>query len=214
MRLLLFVLFVFIVACNQQDNKKSTTDTTSRISRDSLVHKVTPAPVNDDSITLMSMSMSILKSCKEKDFITFSSFVHPIAGVRFSPYAFVDTSAHPRLSAQALIEVAKSKRKINWGVYDGSGEPIILSADEYFKKFVYDKEFIVAPQQSINRILGAGNSLNNLKEIYRDCDFTEFYFPGTDPRYGGMDWKTLRLVFKKEKDKTYLLAIIHDQWTI
>jgi hypothetical protein len=50
--------------------------------------------------------------------------------------------------------------------------------------------------------------------VYRGDSYSEFYFPGFDPKYDGMDWRALRLVFKKENEKLYLVGIIHDQWTI
>lgn len=62
--------------------------------------------------------------------------------------------------------------------------------------------------------MGGGNSLDNVKEIYPDADYTEFYFSGFDPKYDGMDWQKLRLIFKTKAGRTFLIAIIHDQWTI
>src|SRR5690606_8352268 len=127
--------------------------------------------------------------------------------------AYIDTVSAQRFTRKVLLNTDLQKEFL-WGYYDGSGEPIKLSVSSYFDKFVYDRDFLNAPQQQVNIILGQGNSLNNMKELYPSSDFTEFYFPGFKPEYGGMDWVSLRLVFKKEKSKAYLLAIIHDQWTI
>jgi hypothetical protein len=41
----------------------------------------------------------------------------------------------------------------------------------------------------------------------------EYYFPGFDPQYGGMDWRSLRLVFSDHGGTWYLAGIIHDEWT-
>ena len=213
MRLSLFILVILLFACNNQDNNKSIADTFVT-QQDTLIKKDEPAVITNDSTVLNQLASTILKSCKEKDFTLLSSFIHPVAGLRFSPYAYVDTIAHQRLSAQALRNLASSKQKIKWGFFDGSGDTILLDLAGYFNRFVYDKDFMAAPKRSLNKILGGGNSLNNLNKIYPGCDFMEFYFPGTNPKYGGMDWKTLRLVFKKEKDKTWLVGIIHDEWTI
>ncbi len=89
-----------------------------------------------------------------------------------------------------------------------------MSIKNYFGKFVYDEDFLNAKQKSINEFLGSGNSLNNLREVFPGSDFTEFYFPGFDPKYEGMDWRTLRLVFKTENNRPWLIAIVHDEWTI
>jgi hypothetical protein len=213
MRLTLFLLLTLLFACNQQDDKKPSADTVIA-QKDTLIKKDEPVVITNDSTVLTQLARTVLKSCKEKDFKLLSSFIHPVAGLRFSPYAYVDTTTHQRLSAPALRNLASSKQKIKWGFYDGSGDTILLNLAGYFNRFVYDKDFMAAPKRSLNKILGGGNSLNNLTKIYPGCDFMEFYFPGTDPKYGGMDWKTLRLVFKKEKDKTWLVGIIHDEWTI
>jgi hypothetical protein len=41
----------------------------------------------------------------------------------------------------------------------------------------------------------------------------EYYFPGFDPQYEGMDWRSLRLIFLQDNDVWYLAGIVHDQWT-
>lgn len=213
MRLTLLTILILLFACNEHDDKKPTADTVIT-QQDTLIKMDEPVVITNDSAALSQFATAILISCKEKDFTLLSSFIHPVAGVRFSPYAYVDTAIHQQLSGQALRKLATSKQKITWGFYDGSGDTILLNLADYFNRFVYDKDFMAAPKRSLNKILGGGNSLNNLNKIYPGCDFMEFYFPGTDPKYGGMDWKTLRLVFKKEKDRTWLVGIIHDEWTI
>ena len=43
----------------------------------------------------------------------------------------------------------------------------------------------------------------------------EYHVPGTNPDYGGMDWRSLRLVMEEGDDgKWDLRAVIHDEWTI
>src|SRR5205814_3566037 len=145
-----------------------------------------------------------------------ASFIEPVEGVRFSPYGYVDTTNDRKFSATEFLNYITGKRsaKLNWGTYDGSGETILLTADEYFNKFVYDVDFLNAEKISLNKTLGKGNSLNNIDSVYRNYVYTEFYFPGFDKKYEGMDWRSLKLVFKKDIDKLYLVALIHDQWTI
>jgi hypothetical protein len=82
------------------------------------------------------------------------------------------------------------------------------------QKFVYDVDFAKPEKASVDKFLGGGNSLNNLLQVYKDCHFTESYFSGFEKKYEGMDWRTLRLVFKERDKKFYLIGIVHDQWTI
>ncbi|MEO7960049.1 MAG: hypothetical protein ABIR19_00800, partial [Ginsengibacter sp.] len=103
---------------------------------------------------------------------------------------------------------------ISWGAYDGEGGDIRMTIGDYFKKFVYDVDFLSPEKTSYNQTMGAGNSLNNITEIYKDADFMENYFSGFDKKYDGMDWRSLRLVFKEFEGNYYLVGVVHDQWTI
>jgi hypothetical protein len=165
---------------------------------------------------VLALDKQILAALKNKDYESFSGFIHPVEGIRFSPYGYVDTTSAILFSVQGFLEEVSKKpqTKITWGQYDGTGEPIVLTIDEYFKKFVYDADFLNAPKNSLNEMIGKGNSLNNLTAIYKDSDFTEHHFPGFDQKYDGMDWCSLRLVFKNYNSKIYLVGIVHDQWTI
>jgi hypothetical protein len=221
-----FILTVLFGACNQPDSKKpensTGTDTfhsnkTGNIPATDVPNKDEikkgSAQSKDRDILLMQASEEILKAIKKKLRRTFF-FCAPRIGVRFSPYAYIDTTTGKLLSATELIKQGKEQKTILWGIYDGKETVIKMNINNYFNQFVYDADFLHAEKKSVNEFLGSGNSLNNLKEIYPGYDFTEFYFPGFDPKYEGMDWRTLRLVFKMENNKPYLVAIVHDQWTI
>jgi hypothetical protein len=204
----LYIIFL-LVSCT--DNTKS---------KPKVEVKKTQIPVAfEKEITdsaCLTLTKEILTIIKQKGFENLSSYIDTVEGVRFSPYAFIDTTANLKFSAsQFANEIKKGNKKIfNWGNYDGSGEPILLSIESYFKKFVYDVDFLNAEKISLNKTIGTGNSKNNISEIYKGLPFTESYFSGFDKKYEGMDWRALRLVFKKHNNKLYLVAIIHDQWTI
>jgi hypothetical protein len=222
------IVLLLVLGCNQHDSKPVNSPGTDTIqspgaentpsSKDSTV--ITPGVQNDslrlshyDSL-LLNMSADILAAIKANDFKKIASFIHPQSNIRFSPYGYVDTLEDKIFSAEQLLKQAVEQRIITWGVFDGKGTPIRLSIQKYFARFVYDVDFLHAEKKSVNKFLGLGNSLNNLKNIYPGCDFTEFYFSGFDPQYNGMDWRTLRLVFKKDTNQLWLVAIIHDEWTI
>ena len=80
------------------------------------------------------------------------------------------------LSRKKLIALGKSQKKIKWGLGDATGKPIKLSVNNYLKEFVYNVDFLNAEKKVVNKFLGGGNSLNNLKDIYSQCNFAEFYF--------------------------------------
>jgi hypothetical protein len=84
---------------------------------------------------------------------------------------------------------------------------------QYIDKFVYNADFLNAEKTAYNQVIGKGNSLNNLGEVFPNHPFIEYYFSGFDEKYAGMDWTSLRLVFKLHQGNYYLVAIVHDQWT-
>jgi hypothetical protein len=65
-----------------------------------------------------------------------------------------------------------------------------------------------------NIVIGKGNTLENIHEVYPDGVFVEFHFTGFNEQYDGMDWKSLRLVFEQDGGSWRLVGIVHDQWTI
>lgn len=163
---------------------------------------------------IASRAKDLILTLKNKNMEKLSSFVHRDKGVRFSPYSYVNIEQDLVFSAEKIREDLTDKTKYIWGVYDGSGYPIEMTFEEYFKNFVYDEDFANAEEVGYNRIIGKGNTINNNFESYPGSIIVEYHFTGFDPKYEGMDWGSLRLVFE-EKDKIwYLVGIIHDQWTI
>lgn len=163
---------------------------------------------------LLDLTNEILSAIKEKDYKKLTEYIHPKDGIRFSPYGFIDTSNDVTATRSTFRLNAYTNKKRIWGYYDGSGDPIKMTSKEYFKRFIYDADFLNAEKTSLNQCLGSGNSQNNILVIYDDLPFTESFFPGFDEQFGGMDWRALRLVYKEYEGKYYLVAIVHDEWTI
>lgn len=206
MRYTLFFVFPFIIiSCSDSSDHKT-------IKTESKNEQVETKEVIPDQEELIDLTRKVLQIIKDNNFKEFSTFVHPEKGVQFSPYAYIDTIENITLHKVDFQET--NTKKILWGFYDGRGDSISLTLNEYLKKFVYDVDFINAEQTKLDTIIGSGSSLNNLKEIYPNNHFVECYFSGFNPEYDGMDWRTLRLVFEEYENKTVLIAIIHDQWTI
>ncbi len=148
---------------------------------------------------------------KEIDLLT--EFIHPEKGVRFTPYAYVQPEADLVFTPDTLPSLESSK-SFHWGFFDGSGEPMDLTFQEYFNKFVYNHDFEQAELVTWNPNIQRGNSINNAQEKYPDAEIVEYHFSGFDPQYEGMDWASLRLAFEEYQGEWFLVGIIHDQWTI
>jgi hypothetical protein len=161
-----------------------------------------------------SRAGEVLSIIKAKDMDKLSQVVHPTKGVRFSPYGHIIKETDLVFTPDQIKTLAADQKVYNWGSYDGSGDPIQLTYTDYHNKFVYDEDFLNAKEIGYNKILGMGNTLVNSSQVYPKAIVVEYYFPGFDPQYEGMDWRSLRLAFEKSGDTWYLVGIIHDQWTI
>lgn len=170
----------------------------------------TPAEVEK---VLGPRAREVVAVLKARDMNRLMAWAHPEKGVRFTPYGYVNKKEDLVFAAEDLPGAWVNKRLYQWGIHDGSGEPINLGFRDYFEKFVYDVDFATAPKMGWNESVGHGNILDNWKEAYPEGFMVEFHFPGFDPKYGGMDWRSLRLIFERKGTAWFLVGIIHAQWT-
>lgn len=211
MRYYFIILLSVMVSCKQKE-KKTTDVTADKPVTDTIVTQQQPQNPTVDT-SLYFISDTILTALKKGDIARMARFAHPVRGIRFSPYGYVDTVQDKIFFERQLVEGFNRNTVYNWGEFDGTGDPITMNISTYFKRFVYDADYLYAKQRALNHSIATGNSLNNLEAVYSGCEFTEHYFPGFNPKYEGMDWRTLRLVYKREGDMVYLVGIIHDEWT-
>jgi hypothetical protein len=157
-----------------------------------------------------------LQAIKQKDWNGLALLVHPVKGVRLSPYGYVKTgSGGDQIRTAGQIQTGfTDSAVIHWGEYDGNGNPINLNFQGYYQRFIYNVDFAQAPVVAYNQIAGHGNTQNNMHEVYPGNQFVEYHFPGFNPQFGGMDWQSLRLVFEEVAGNWYLVGIVHNQWTI
>ncbi len=140
-------------------------------------------------------------------------FVDPAKGVRLSPYAQVDTDADVVLTRADLQNQAGLTKLRKWGSYDGSGLPIRMSFAAYSRKFIYDRDFLHAPQTAFNGTLEKGSTAINYQEAYPDAISVEYYFPPPTDSAAAPKWASLRLLFQQHEKQWFLVGIVHNQWT-
>src|SRR5215204_1784695 len=113
----LFIIIVslcsFIIACEDNSKKESNVETTTSDSIQSVARKTDSLlkikNIQDsiqlvqrkDSI-LLKTTQNILTSLKNKNYSAFANYIHPVEGIRFSPYGFVDTVHDIKLSKQKI----------------------------------------------------------------------------------------------------------------
>jgi hypothetical protein len=152
------------------------------------------------------------RALREQKVELLAELAHP-RGVRFSPYAHIDTKRDVVLTPGEIRSAASSDARRRWGRFDGTGKPIELDFREYFKRFVVIPA-VAGAKTSVDKTQKTGNTLDNLKQVYPDATFIELHHPGADPKLDGMDWQSVRFVFSRHDGQLRLIAVVHDQWTI
>lgn len=163
---------------------------------------------------LFQLSDTVVEALSKANWDRLSTLVHPQFGLGFTTEAFLDTSTNVRFNSEQIRKLGKNKNQFLWGMEDGTGEEIKLSFKDYFHQYLFDKNYTKMKRGKLNEQLGTSNTANNILSIFpkRKVTFIEYHFPGTD-KASQMDWSSLRLVFKKFKDKWYLIYLVHDQWS-
>lgn len=216
--ILLVAIMILLTACNQKPNAapeppKQTQGQTQEQPKNEQPQNQTDS-LEGQSPTALEAAATVMKTLKDGDMNTLASWASG-KGVRFSPYANVNTKEDIVLTGDELKGLMQDSTIREWGTFAGSGEPIKMTYVEYHKKFVYDADFIKDAKITVNEVVGKSTTINNLNEVYpKDSyDFVEYHIAGIDPAVEGMDWRSLRLVFEKIGDDHILAGIIHDQWT-
>ncbi|MFC1599023.1 hypothetical protein ACFL2U_03410 [Patescibacteria group bacterium] len=201
----------------QLKNSLKSTDESNQVKTDISLEAANISPENAQEI-INDKAALVVSAMEKTKFDDLASLVHPQKGVRFSPYAYVNQEdiifSPEHLKTFAGNNFIYNTEKYPWGSYDGSGEPIELTFEEYFYNFIYDKYYSNADYVLYNQSISHGNTINNAFEFYSNSIVVEYYFAPVNPRYGKMDWSALRLVFEEYNDTWYLIGIIHDEWTI
>lgn len=216
-RIIFFFPVIFLFACGgEQTAVQQATDAavspvvTGAPTAEIIVQEILDSTVNSEGIKMVAQK--IVGLLKAKDAKALSGYIHPVQGVRFSPSAYVENT-HRLFKPDEFEEAWDSDKKLVWGGYDGSGEPIALTFQAYYKKFIFDKDYSLADSITVNSAARSGNTKNNANEFYPGAHTVDFYFKGTE-KNGFMDWSTLRLVIRQKKNDFKLVGVVHDAWSI
>jgi hypothetical protein len=169
---------------------------------------------------LPARAAEVLFALRDRDFEHLSELAHPEKGVRFSPYTYVRTEPDsPQgedlvFGAEELADLQNNPTVYRWGHFDGSGEPIDLTVQAYWDRFVFDVDFTHPDVIGFGETIGQGNTINNVAEVYPEAAVVEYHLEGSDPEFGGLDWRSLRLVMEQVGSAWYLVGVVHDEWTI
>lgn len=182
----------------------------------------TPPAATSADAELESAAAALLQSMKAGDFSAVADWVDPQVGVTFTPYSTVDFSVDLCLSAEEVAFLGTDATVRTWGHYDGSGEPIELTGQAYWDRFVWNTDYTEAPNVSVRSIAQEGNSPENADEAYPyesgteegQVSYVEYHFDGLDPQYGGADWCALKVVFLRQDGAWRLIGVVHSEMTL
>ncbi len=161
---------------------------------------------------LQAKALTIAQILKDEDMTQLADYVHPVQGVRFSPYYYIDNT-HKVVSAAAIPGLLADNTVYFWGIQDGSGFNIDETPQDYFDRYVNSRDFTAPDQIVYDSVVSRGNLINNIPTFYNNGIFVELYLDGIDPQYGGMDWRSLYLVFELYNGEYYLVGIVNGEWT-
>lgn len=173
----------------------------------------TPAKQGASSATVEEKATQAVQALKRKDLKALAALVHPVQGLRFTPYTYVNGGRNVFIYANDLPTALQDLNYHTWGEHAGSGEPITMTFAEYYDRFVYDEDYASAPEVTWDEPMDHGSMIDNAADAYPGSRIVEYHFPGFDEQYGGMDWRSLRLVWQELDGVPYLVGIIHDEWT-
>lgn len=200
------VAIVLLFSCNQSDPKKESdnqqVDSTKK-GTDSIPKGNEPVTSNKhDTASLMKMADEIMQAAATRDYQKFAGFIHPEKGVLLSERS---------CSAAELIEMAKAKKKYDFGT--GYAEPEKITINDYFKVFDID---LKAQSKSLNDLhrgadAGIPQEMLNKEQLSATHDIVEYFFKGTK-KEDNMNWGAVRLYFEWKGSTPYLISVVNDHW--
>jgi hypothetical protein len=179
--------------------------------------EISSLPAKQAEQLIAGRAHQVMLALKSRNLARLSSLVHPRKGLRFSPYHSVnlDRGGDLVFKRDQVKGLFNSRKRYHWGDDDGSGDPIRLTYAAYHRKFVFDHDYLRAKQITYNsENLTSGNLINNIRQSYPGSIIVEYHFPGFQEKYGGMDWKSVWLIFEKDGTEWYLVGIAHGEWTV
>jgi len=209
-------IVVIVIRLTPSPSRQSIVPFSTKPPSNNNVFQRTSTDQNPSEDNLLTTGKAILTGFQQKEVVPILDFAHYDLGLLVKPYYTSSDQQGGYIDLAITDTFSTDTQKYKWGSFQGSGQPITLTNSEYFSQFIYNVDFLKAPQISFNKTASksAVKLENIIKELFKDKEtaFIEYYYPGFDPKYEGMDWQALCLVFQKYDGQWWLVAILHGQW--
>lgn len=167
----------------------------------------------EEFMSIEDISNIIIEAINNKDMQTVAKYVHPKKGLLLSPYVYIEDDA-VIIDQSDVSSVFDSEEIFNWGLYDGKGTPIELTASAFFDDFLDMTPYQNPDEILINDMQNRGNTINNVWERFPEAQIIEYYHEGSE-EYAGIDWSSALFVYEEDAEgNLQLIAIVRDMWTI
>lgn len=215
--LILLTCSFLLIACTKNDNNsvedEKKPEQEENNGANTIPENTEDEPEESESLNVEEISNEIIEAIIDKDMKTIAKYVHPEKGLLFSPYIYVEEDAVV-IDKKDIQTLLKSNHVFNWGLYDGKGTPIQLTATDYFDAFLDMTPYLEPDEILIDLLQERGNTLNNIDEKFPNSKVIEYYYDGSE-EFSGIDWSSVLFIYDEVENGMYnLRAIIRDMWTI
>lgn len=155
----------------------------------------------------------IALSIENKDMEQMSKFVHPIKGLRFSNYGYVDIKNDVVVSKDEMNNFLHKEYEFRYFDELDDMPSFKESGLDYFNKRIYFSDFSQA-KLGYNKRVELENYPTlpgNHFDVYKNAVIIELYFENHFPEQ--LDWKIIRFVFECYNNDWLLVGIVNDEWT-
>ncbi len=167
-----------------------------------------------ENFPLLNTACAVLRAIQQRDYTALAGYVHPEQGLTFTPYSTVNLEMDLTFTAAQVADFKEDENRYLWGMVSGTGEMLQMTVEEFFNSYIFNVDYTQASRIGIDRVNITGNALENVTEVYPDCRFIDFTYPGADIANQGQDWSSLKLVFAPSESQWLLVGLIHSQWTV
>jgi hypothetical protein len=129
--------------------------------------------------------------------------------LRFSPYSYLDEEDQI-FTNEETAGLWEDDTVYHWGYFDGTGDDIEMTYQDYHERFVYSRDYVDADIVSINQRQGGSSTIDNSADVYPGQPVVEYHMEATDNE---LNWRSLRLVMVEENGEWVVEAVINDEWT-
>jgi hypothetical protein len=170
-----------------------------------MVNAAIPQPIDN-------VIKKVTHAIENKNLLKLSEFVHPLKGVRFSQFGYINQEEDLVFKPEEIKTFLMDKKEYKWGVKSGSGDDLILTPKEYFDKYIFFGSFSKANRKSFNKAVDEMGLDQSQSNIYINSVFVDYYFAGTT-KNSNFDWKAIRFIFEEYQNKWFVVGMVYTHWT-